>query len=83
MLYMVIESFKPGRKARVYSRYEEKGRMLPEGLHYESSWIEVGGDRCFQIMKTEDKKLFDLWIREWDDLVDFEVVAITASPMAS
>lgn len=82
MLYMVIERFKPGQKVEVYNRYRQKGRMLPKGLKYVSSWVEVDGDRCFQIMQTSDRRLFELWIQQWDDILDFEVVAIVASPTA-
>ena len=82
MHYLVIETFKAGRKADVYRRYREKGRMLPEGLEYVSSWLEVDGDRCFQIMKTANIALFDTWMSNWNDLVDFEVVAVMASPPA-
>ena len=38
--YMVIERFAPGTKSQVYERFEEKGRMLPEGLTYLDSWLE-------------------------------------------
>ncbi len=82
MLYMVIEKFKPGRKTEVYNRYTEKGRMLPAGLRYVSSWVEVDGNRCFQVMTTMDDTLLEVWMRQWDDLVDFEVVAIQTSPVA-
>ena len=82
MLYMVIEKFKPDCRAKVYRRYQTKGRMLPEGLAYVSSWVEVEGDRCFQIMETADVELIDTWMGQWNDLVDFEVVAISTSPTA-
>ena len=82
MHYLVIETFKAGRKADVYSRYRLKGRMLPEGLEYVSSWLEVDGNRCFQIMKTANFALFDVWMSNWNDLLDFEVVAVMASPTA-
>ena len=82
MLYMVIETFRPGRKAEVYSRYEKRGRMLPGGLEYVSSWVEVDGDKCFQLMQADDAALFDVWFDQWSDLVDFEVVEVVASPTA-
>jgi len=49
-LYMVIESFLPGCQDKIYQRFHEKGRMLPEGLDYVNSWLEKDGDRCFQLM---------------------------------
>ena len=83
MDYMVIETFKPGRKAAVYARFGAKGRMLPDGLEYVQSWVETGGDRCFQLMRTHSRELFEAWIRNWRDLVDFEIVPVTDSPTRS
>lgn len=80
MLFMVIEHFKAGKKEAVYERYTHKGRMLPDGVEYVSSWIEVDGNRCFQIMKAVHSDRFDSWFKEWDDLVDFEVIPIMDSP---
>ncbi len=34
MLFMVIERFKNGQDLEIYRRYQEKGRMMPEGLKY-------------------------------------------------
>jgi len=79
-LYMVIETFKPGLKDAVYERFHRCGRMLPQGLLYVDSWLEKDGDRCFQLMQTEDKSLFDQWICHWNDLVDFEIVPIGPKP---
>jgi hypothetical protein len=59
--YMVIESFAPGGKAKIYARFHEKGRMLPAGLVYVDSWIARDGDRCFQLMETHDPSLFAAW----------------------
>jgi len=81
MLYMVIESFKsPNAAAAVYERFAEQGRMLPDGLTYLDSWVEENLNRCFQLMETDDPRLFDGWISNWSDLVDFEVVPVTKSP---
>ena len=38
MFYMVIEQFKDARA--IYKRFREKGRMMPDGLNYVSSWID-------------------------------------------
>ena len=84
MLYFVIEHFKsPEATAEVYKRFAEKGRMLPDGLHYIDSWVEENMNRCFQVMETDDPKLFDHWISCWNDLVDFEIVPVTKSAAAS
>ena len=81
--YMVIERFGPGAKEKVYRRFEEKGRLLPEGLIYIDSWLEKDGDRCFQLMETDDRSLFDRWIESWKDLVAFEIVELGEKPNAS
>jgi len=83
MLYMVIEIYHDGAAPEVYRRARERGRLLPEGLKYLSSWVDLEFRRCFQLMETEDPALFDLWIREWSDLVDFEVVPVRTSAEAA
>jgi hypothetical protein len=80
MLFMVIERFRDrGAAASVYRRFEERGRMLPEGLRYVSSWIAADLDRCFQLMECDDPRLFDQWIVHWRDLVEFEVIPVVSS----
>jgi len=83
VLFVVIERFKNRDAKAVYSRLREKGRMMPEGLRYVSSWTEKNFERCFQLMECEDPSLFDLWIGNWKDLVDFEVVPVMTSAEAS
>ena len=77
MLYMVIERFK--NAPAIYRRLHEKGRMMPEGLEYVSSWIDVDLRICWQLMRAEDESLFQTWIDNWKDLVDFEVVPVRTS----
>ena len=78
--FMVIEHFFRNCKGKVYERFERSGRMLPEGLSYIDSWLENDGDRCFQLMETEDPALFESWIKNWDDLGSFEVIEIGDKP---
>ena len=78
--YMVVETFLPGCKEKVYQRFHERGRMLPEGLTYVSSWLEKDGDRCFQLMETDDPTLFRVWLDEWKDLVATEIVELGEKP---
>jgi hypothetical protein len=79
MLYMVIERFRNDAAEAVYGRFREKGRMLPDGLTYVESWVEVNRSRCFQLMECDDVRLFEQWVAHWNDLVDFEIVAVHAS----
>ena len=78
--FMVIEHFLPNCKEKVYARFAESGRMLPEGLLYIDSWLENGGDRCFQLMETDDPALFRTWIKNWEELASFEVIEIGNKP---
>jgi hypothetical protein len=53
MLFMMIEKFKNCNPKAVYARFNEKGRMMPDGLKHLRSWTErnfdpvlpVDGDR--------------------------------------
>jgi len=78
--YMVIERFAPGAKERIYERFHRQGRMLPDGLHYVNSWLEKDGDRCFQLMETSDRALFQAWFERWEDIVSFELIELGEKP---
>ena len=77
---MIVESFHAGKLDEVYSRFHEKGRMLPVGLLYIDSWLSKDGSKCFQLMETDNKTLFSAWIEKWVDLVDFDVIEVGEKP---
>jgi Protein of unknown function (DUF3303) len=77
MHYMVIERFKDG--PAIYARLRAKGRMMPNGLNYISSWIANDLKTCWQLMETDDFALFDRWIDNWRDLMDVEIVPVRTS----
>ncbi len=79
MLFMVIERFKHRDAEAVGERFKREGRMLPAGVVYHASWVDSAGARCFQIMETEHRNLLETWTGRWDDLIDFEIVPVTAS----
>jgi hypothetical protein len=81
MLYMVIEKFLDA--PAIYRRFEEKGRMMPEGLNYISSWIDVDLKTCFQLMETEDFSLFGEWTKNWADVMECEIVPVVTSSEAA
>ena len=54
--------------------------MMPDGLHFIESWLEKTGERCFQLMETDDPDLFKSWIKNWEDLVSFEIIEIGEKP---
>jgi hypothetical protein len=71
--YMVIEHFKNKDALPAYRRFQKRGRMVPDGLVYVSSWIDENIEHCYLIMETHDRSLLDQWIAKWNDIVDFEV----------
>ena len=77
MLYMVVEEFKDIRA--VYKRFREKGRMMPDGLKYISSWIDRDLKTCWQVMETQDERLFRQWTEAWSDLMDFQIIPVRSS----
>ena len=80
---MVVEHFRGGDPVPVYRRFRERGRMLPEGLAYVSSWVDRDLRRCYQLMETDDPALLDRWIARWSDLADFEVHPVVTSEEAA
>jgi len=81
-LYMVVEHFKRGDAVPVYRRFQDRGRLAPEGLIYVSSWVDTKFERCYQVMETDDRQLLDDWMANWSDLVDFEVYPVMTSAEA-
>jgi len=79
MLFLVIEHFKNQDAQAVYERFQNEGRMLPEGLRYVDSWVEANFKRCFQLMECDDPLLFQQWIFHWRDLMEFEIVPVVPS----
>lgn len=83
MLFMVVEQFKNGDAEAVYSRYRQKGRMLPEGLSYVESWVAKDFRRCYQLMQCDDPRVFEQWVNQWQDLVEFEIIPVITSKEAA
>ena len=81
-LYMVVEHFKNRDAVPVYRRFRDRGRMAPEGLQYVSSWVDENLERCYQLMRTDDRQLIEDWMSNWTDLVDFEVYPVLTSEEA-
>jgi hypothetical protein len=79
MLYMVMERFKTPGGIEVYRRARDRGRLMPQGLEYVSSWVDLDFTRCFQLMKTNRRDLLEQWVNQWKDLVDFEIIPVQTS----
>ena len=76
MLFMVIETFRNQDGKAVYRKLRDGGRGLPDGLKFVTSYVSADLSRCFQLMETEDVTLFQRWIADWQELVEFEVVPV-------
>lgn len=83
MMFMVIESFHPGKAQDVYRRFRDRGRMAPDGVRYVVSWVDLEFRRCFQVMEADDETTLKAWTSNWDDLVDFEIVPVRTSEQAA
>lgn len=79
---MITERFHPEKVKALYQRFDEQGRLLPEGVHYIDSWIDAAVTTCFQLMESESREMLDEWIARWYDLADFEVHEIIGSAEA-
>lgn len=82
MLFMVVESFRPGAAVEIYRRLRDRGRMAPEGVRYLSSWVDLEFRRCYQLMEAESEESLGIWMLSWEDLVEFEVVPVRTSAEA-
>lgn len=80
---MIVEHFRNRDPVPVYRRFRDHGRLAPEGLSYVSSWVDEKLERCFQLMETDDRRLLDEWIANWNDLVEFEVYVVMSSSEAA
>ena len=83
MTFLVIEHFRPGKAVEIYRRFRARGRMAPEGVRYVASWVDLDFRRCFQVMEAESETMLEEWTRDWEDLVDFEIVRVRTSEQAA
>lgn len=83
-MFSVVENYTAGPDP-VYERAALRGRMLPDGLEFMDSWVvdDDRMDRCFQLMRTDDPALLEVWTARWDDLCDFQIFAVVDSAAAA
>ena len=79
MLYLVIERFKNRDPVPVYRRFNERGRMAPDGVAYVGSWVAADLSSCYQVMECDEEQLLEQWMARWRDIVDFEVIPVITS----
>lgn len=82
MTYLIIEKFYPEKLKALYQRFDEKGRMLPEGVVYISSWIDEPVETCYQIMESESWEKLEEWMENWKGYADFTVIPVITSARA-
>jgi hypothetical protein len=78
MMFMVVETFRNQDAKAIYRRLRERGRMMPDRLKFESSWVAADLSRCFQLMEADDITLLQRWIANWSDLMAFEIVPVAS-----
>jgi len=78
MQFMVIETFRNQDGKAIYRRLRDRGRQMPDGLSFVSSWVQADMARCFQLMECDDVTLLQRWIVQWSDLMAFEIVPVVA-----
>jgi hypothetical protein len=78
MLFMVVETFRGHDGKAIYRRLRDHGRQMPDGLTYVSSFVAADLGRCFQLMECDDVTKLQAWIAQWADLMEFEVVPVSA-----
>jgi len=82
MFFMIIEKFHPGKVKFLYQRFDEKGRLLPEGVSYINSWIDENITICYQLMESDSAEKIHKWIENWTGFADFEVIPVISSAEA-
>jgi len=82
MFFLIIEHFHPGKAKALYQRFEERGRLLPEGVTYINSWVTQDLATCYQIMEAPSHMELWEWIGKWSDLADFEIIPVYGSAEA-
>lgn len=82
-LFMVLEWFRTPGAVAVYRRARDSGRMLPDGVRYVSSWVDLDFTRCFQLMEAPSAAALEPWVEKWRDLVEFEVIPVRTSADAT
>ncbi len=77
--YLVIEYYKEGKIKEIYKRFEEDGRMLPEGVELVDSWVETNFYRSYQIVKADRLDKLMTWTNQWTDLMEFDIIPVLTS----
>ena len=79
------------RPAGLEWRLEARGQIDGIGTAPRLTAKDEGGasmadeklDRCFQLMETDDPRLFEQWSRQWQDIGSFEFFPVLTSAEAA
>lgn len=82
MTFLIIETFHKGQAKAIYQRFDQKGRMLPDGVRYINSWIDEAVTVCYQIMESDSREKIVEWTKHWNDLAEFEIIPVIDSEEA-
>ncbi len=82
MFHMISGSLRKGVPVPGYRRFQDHGRLAPEGLQYVSSWVTSDMTTCYQLMECDDRRLLEQWMMRWNILIDFEVIPVITSAQA-
>lgn len=80
---MIIETFEPDKVEQVYERFAKKGRLLPKGVTYINSWVDMELSTCYQVMEAAHQELIEEWTSNWEDLASFKIIPVLESRQAS
>ena len=56
--------------------------MLPDGVTFVGSWINESVTICYQVMEAESPEKLQLWIDNWKEYTEFEVIPVISSAEA-
>ena len=76
MHFMIIWTFRPEHSNDAIGRFSETGALPPEGIEMVSRWHDVAGRRGFAVARTDDASALARWTRQWNDLLEFEVIPV-------
>ncbi|MCB0686265.1 MAG: DUF3303 family protein [Saprospiraceae bacterium] len=83
MTFLVIEKFNKDKIKLLYQRLEKEGRLMPEGIEYISSWIDIDITTCYQIVKGANIGQIQEWLTRWAGFAEFEIIPVIDSATAS
>ena len=76
MLFMLIYEYEPENRNQIFSKFVEKGPMMPDGVKEIGMWSAISGGRVFSICETDDPAALAKFGHEWNDSGAGETIPI-------